>query len=270
MKFSKIFVPIAAASLSLVYSATVFLGQDMLLFKPKKQNPVGADVAPPQFKKVFAKTMDGLSLRANYFEGGADKPAILYNHGQSYNIDKLAFVMRPYIEAGFPVYMTEYRAYGGNPGKYSEAGFVLDIAAGWNFLRGEGHEKIIVHGFSMGCAHTARFAAEHKPQAVILESSFENLAQATRAATKLPLAANVLKYKMDTAGHAAKISAPTLVMHGSADKKVPIEQGRKVFQSVPHADKEFVEIPDSDHYIYTKGSIQKIITWLSSRGLDRC
>ncbi|MDR0449530.1 MAG: alpha/beta hydrolase [Rickettsiales bacterium] len=254
-----------AAGATLAYSTAVFLVQDMLLFKPGKKNPAGAaEYSFPEFREVFIETADRLRLRARYYAGDKSRPAILYNHGQSYDIDKLAFVMKPYIEEGFPVYMTGYRAYGGNPGKYSEAGFVLDIGAGWNFLRAHGHDKIIVHGFSMGCAHSASFAANEKPHALILESSFAKLSE------KVPTPARpLIKYKMDVEERARTITAPALVLHGGNDKKVPIAQGRKVFDALPGGNKEFMEIPDAGHYTYNNGSITKIIDWLRGRGLDR-
>lgn len=245
----------------------VYFWQDKIIFNPKKINPEGALPRPPELKRVGVKTSDGLDLQALYFPGDKTKPAVMWQHGNAYDIDQLGFVMKPYIDAKFPVYMTEYRGFGGNGGKLSEDGFINDIEAGWNFLKSRGHGDIVVHGFSMGCALSARFAATRRtPHALVLEAPFANLRSLiTQTRRKLLPAARFLRYDMDTEKWVGRVNAPTLVVHGDSDRKVPVAGGRAVFDASAAAEKEMMVVQGGTHYLYQSGSIGPIMNWL--RGL---
>lgn len=48
---------------------------------------------------------------------------------------------------------------------------------------------------------------------------------------------------------AARLKIPTLILHGTDDKIVPIESGRKLFAALPDdIEKQWVEIPTADHH----------------------
>jgi dipeptidyl aminopeptidase/acylaminoacyl peptidase len=245
-------------------AAVFYSKQDGMIFFPDE--PADEDImpTPTQFEKVNVETSDGLRLMALYFPGDKLKPAILWNHGNAFDVWKLGFILRPYIDAGFPVYMTEYRGFGGNPGKFSEEGFIRDIAAGWDFLKSKGHDKIIIHGYSMGCALSARFAATvRQPVALVLEAPFETLAHMARHRKgNIPLIGLFLKYEMNTAKHAKGVSAPTLVIHGDADETVPIAQARAVYESAAAARKDFIIVPGGTHRLFKSGSYEIIMDWL--------
>ncbi len=49
--------------------------------------------------------------------------------------------------------------------------------------------------------------------------------------------------------HAAHLQIPTLILHGTDDRIVPIESGRQLFASLPaRLEKKWVEIPSADHH----------------------
>jgi len=52
------------------------------------------------------------------------------------------------------------------------------------------------------------------------------------------------------------ISVPTLVMHRTDDRLVPIEQGRYLGENIPGA--KFVELPGGDHYPFT-GDVERVV-----------
>ncbi|WP_208300361.1 alpha/beta hydrolase family protein [Prosthecobacter fusiformis] len=48
---------------------------------------------------------------------------------------------------------------------------------------------------------------------------------------------------------AARLKIPTLILHGTDDKIVPIESGRKLYAALPEdIEKQWVEIPTADHH----------------------
>jgi len=248
--------------------ATVYFFQDYMLFNPRKKNPVGAESLPPRFREVVVETSDGVRLKSLYFKGDEDKPAIIWNQGQSYDIWKMGFVAHPYINAGYSVYLTGYRGFN-NPGKFSEKGFVEDIKAGYDFLKKRGHDKIVGHGYSMGCAFTARFAATRQQlQAVILEAPFANLRSVImQKYEKFTPALHLLKYDMNTESWVGQVTVPTLVIHGGRDSKVPASNGEKVFAASAASVKEKIIIPDGTHYLYQFGSGKMVMNWLKNTAI---
>lgn len=49
--------------------------------------------------------------------------------------------------------------------------------------------------------------------------------------------------------YAARLKIPTLIFHGTDDKVVPIESGRKLYAALPGGiEKQWVEIPSADHH----------------------
>lgn len=254
-----------SAGAAAAYLATLYKMQNRLMFKPNKTFKHGQHTIPQELKSIEIESAN-LTLPGLYYPGnGTNKPAILYNHGQSYNIEILSFAMKPYIEAGYPVLMAGYRYYNPNIKDFNEEDLILDLKFYNDFLNQNGHEKIVLHGHSMGCAFTASLATKLSvpPHAVVLEAPFSSLA----AAAKFPLARQVLKFKMNTLEYAKKIESPLLVMHGTADKKIPIEQGRAVFDASPSTRKDFMEIPGGSHYLYNFNSAARVIDWLNSRRL---
>jgi len=254
-----------AALVAFAVWAGVYYYQDRLIFFPDAPADENAGPTPAVFQAVRVKTRDGLDLGALYFPGDKSKPAILWNHGNAYDIYKLAFILQPYIDANFPIYMTEYRGFGDNPGKFSEDGFTRDIAAGWDFLKSRGHEKIVLHGYSMGCAMAARFAATtHRPAALVLEAPFKDLASVARHRFgRIPFMKLFLKYRMNTARDVSAVSAPTLILHGDADDVIPASHARAVYDASASRNKDFILIPGGTHKLYKSGSYKIIIDWLN-------
>ena len=48
---------------------------------------------------------------------------------------------------------------------------------------------------------------------------------------------------------ASRLSLPVLVAHGTADRVIPLESGRRLFAALPEPlEKQWIEIPDADHH----------------------
>lgn len=61
--------------------------------------------------------------------------------------------------------------------------------------------------------------------------------------------------QLDAADAAGRLSVPVLVLVNGCDDAVPVSHGTTVFGAIRHAKKEFVELPDANHYF--SGSDQR-------------
>jgi len=145
------------------------------------------------------------------------------------------------------VLLFDYRGYGGNPGRPSEAGLALDVRAARRFLveeAGVPPERLVYYGESLGAAVVAELATEHPPAGLVLRSPFVDLAAVgERHYPFLPVRA-LLRDRFPTAEHVARVAAPVTVVWGSADAMVPAEQSRAV-AAAGHA--RTVVVDGADH-----------------------
>lgn len=191
----------------------------------------------------------GIALEGWYIKGQQDKPVILYCHGLAENI---AFFQKPYkilSENGYGVFAGEYRAHGNSRAKGiipSETGIYEDVDSAVEYLQnkiGISEENIIIWGRSMGGAIAAHAATKYNFKAVILESTFTNIQEASDYVVKTDSQHPVfppykklfmrlskylpLKQKFDTASKIHKIKSPLLIAHSKPDMIVDYRMAQK-------------------------------------------
>ena len=112
----------------------------------------------------------------------ADEPIIIVFSGNAGNrSDRLTLGTRLGAD-GAGVLLTDYRGYGGNPGRPSEDGLAVDARAALSFVEISmpGH-PIVYFGESLGAAVAVELATEAPPAALVLRSPFTSLEDAARA-----------------------------------------------------------------------------------------
>jgi len=71
----------------------------------------------------------------------------------------------------------------------------------------------------------------------------------------------------DVLAQGAEISVPWLLVHGTADDVVPIEESRDIYEKASTADKKLVELPDGNHVFSENAQqpmIDTVIGWLKA------
>jgi hypothetical protein len=150
---------------------------------------------------------------------------------------------------GHAVLLTDYRGYAGNPGRPSEKGLQADARAARNWLVEEGGfaaERLVYFGESLGAGVAVALAAEQSPAALVLRSPFTSLHDV--AAHHYPFLPVRLLMRdrypaLETIGD---IVSPVLVIAGDADRIVPTEQSRRLFEAAP-GPKRLLVLPGADH-----------------------
>lgn len=194
---------------------------------------------------------DGTRLHGWWHEAAPGAPAVLFLHGNAGNIRERAPIASGYLERGVSVFMPDYRGYGRSEGRPSEEGVQLDARAAADWLRtrlGPG-TPMVVHGRSLGGAIGSRLAADRSDVAgVILESTFTSLEEMARVAYPfLPgFALRRLRGHFDTRAAVARLEVPLLLVHGTADRLIPVALGRDLHGGAPPG-AEWYEIPGAGH-----------------------
>lgn len=117
---------------------------------------------PAASRFLDVTTEDGLTLRGIHAEGGADKPVLLFFHGNASSAETSIRWLAPLHADGYTILAAAYRGYSGNPGSPGEAGLLSDgrafVAAA---RRLAGTRQIWVVGHSLGGGSSTRSFARN-------------------------------------------------------------------------------------------------------------
>lgn len=198
---------------------------------------------------VWFSSADGTKLFGWYVETAADRPVILWCHGNAGNvINRLDNLVRLF-KSSFSVFLFDYRGYGRSQGRPSEEGLYLDAIGAYDYLtrtRMIRPERLIVFGRSLGAAVAGDLAGQKPAAGLVLESSFPSIeAVAKFHYGGLPLHW-LLGAEFRLIDRLPTLSLPKLIIHGDQDDIIPLVLGRQVFDgSLPP--KSFYVIAGAGH-----------------------
>jgi fermentation-respiration switch protein FrsA (DUF1100 family) len=274
------FLVVAALALKI---ATLIL-EPWLTFHPVREYAATPRTLGLPFEDVVLRADDGVRLHAWFVPAdrggpGGSRPSsgatalpaltLLFLHGNAENIGGCLDLALRTREAGHNLLLVDYRGYGESEGRPSEAGLYKDGRAALTYLRsrqGVDPGRIVVWGRSIGAAVAVEAAAgAPAPAGVILESSFTSVPDLLRAGGHgLLFAASLMgTYRFDAAARIGRLSAPLLVVHGTADEIAPFALGRRLFDLAPGA-KEFVAIEGGGHNDLWAGHEDEV--WAKAQG----
>lgn len=182
---------------------------------------------------VALATPDGETLVLWYSPAAADRPTILFLHGNAGEIadraDRFAF----YQSRGYGVAFLSWRGYGGSTGSPSEAGLLIDTKAAYDHLRarGVGPDRLILVGESLGTGPAVISAASVPVAAVILEAPYSAAVDIARRAYPGVPVGLLMKDQYRSRDHIAAIRAPLLILHGEKDRVIPVAFGKRLFDA---------------------------------------
>ncbi len=225
-----------------------YMFQEKLIFLPTKlpQNHVFTFKA--DFDEVFIDSSDGARLNALHFYAENSKGLILYFHGNAGDLSRWGEIVQPFVQFGYDVLIMDYRTYGKSTGTLSEAALHSDAQLFYDYaLKKYDQNDILIYGRSLGASIATRLASNNNPKKLVLETPFYNLMDvAGERFPFLPLK-YVLNYKFTSNEYVQQVNAPIRIFHGTADKVVSYESGKKLFEAIPISDKVFYTIENGEH-----------------------
>jgi fermentation-respiration switch protein FrsA (DUF1100 family) len=248
----------------------LFFVQRSLLYYPSKSTFDAVEYRPLGFDLVEFETSGGLHLQSLYRPAGKGGQVILYFQGNAGHAGHRAAKVRPYLDAGYGVFLVGYRGYGPNPGKVTEKGLYGDAVAALNYLKSKGiaQGRIILYGESLGSGVAVNLAQGGRFAALVLESSFNSIAKVAQGQFPIFPVKYLVQDRYESERKISQIDAPLLFLHGLRDRTVPIRYGRALFALAPEP-KKFIEFADAGHNdLYDHGAAARVIAYLENRGLN--
>jgi uncharacterized protein len=249
----------------LVLVAALWAFQRTLLYLPDRSpvDPVASGV--PEMSVVRLHTADGLTLFAWYRAAEEGRPTIAYLHGNGGHVGYRGDRIQPLLDAGLGLLMVEYRGYGGNPGQPTEQGLQEDARAAMAFLQAHGVSvgRTVLYGESLGGAIAVAIAAEQAAAgrplaAVVLEAPVSSVTDVAAHHYPWVPVRLLLKDRFEAAARVGSIAAPLLVVHGEADRVVPVRFGRALFAAAVEP-KQAVWLDGAGHEDLVQFGLQQIV-----------
>jgi len=199
---------------------------------------------------VWFGSADGTKLFGWYVEAPADRPVILWCHGNAGNVINRLDNLRYLYGMGLSVFLFDYRGFGRSQNlRPNEEGLGQDALGAMNYLTRERMirpERIVIFGRSLGAAVAAEVASHQPAAGLILESCFPSIeAVAKHHYGGLPVHW-LLGAEFRLIDRLPQLSLPKLIIHGDKDDIIPIELGREVFEAAKPP-KSFFPIAGANH-----------------------
>lgn len=178
-------------------------------------------------------------------------PVLLYLHGARFNVVGSAFRARRMQELGFSVLAIDYRGFGKSTHTLpSETLAYEDARAAWDWLaRRYPDRPRYVFGHSLGGAIAIDLAAQVGDEAgTLVEGTFTSIPDVVRSYKWgwLPLGP-LITQRFEAVERVQRIGSPLLVVHGSEDRTIAPELGRRLYDAAS-GPKRFELVEGGSHH----------------------
>jgi fermentation-respiration switch protein FrsA (DUF1100 family) len=237
-----------AAIIAAAYLAAVgylFAFQRDYVFKPDGTLASPAEKGLPGVEVITLQTADGTTLTGWFQPAEPGKPTILYFHGNAGNVSERAKHFKQVVDSGFGFLAMSYRGFAGSDGSPSEAALVSDGLEIFDWLA-KRSDLIVLYGESLGTGVATEVAAKRQARALVLEAPYTaalDLAAATYPWVPVSL---LMRDPFLSREHILDVEEPALIVHGTADQVIPVEQGKRLFE-IAHDPKSLAVIDGATH-----------------------
>jgi uncharacterized protein len=239
-------VAAAVVLLWLVLVAFIWMFQRQLIYLPDRSTPP----LPAGVEEVSFRTADGLELSA-WFVPARDPElpvsTVLVTNGNAGHRGHRLPLAQGLAARGHAVLLMDYRGYGGNPGRPSERGLILDARGAHAYLAGRDDvaaDRIVHFGESIGSGVAAGVALDDPPTALVLRSPFPSLVHVGRHHYPFLPVGLLLRDRFPTSERLERYDGPVLVIAGGRDSIVPTALSREVAE---RAGAQYFEIAGVNH-----------------------
>lgn len=192
-----------------------------------------------------------------------DAPVLVFFHGNRGTLARVAAKIAAWHLQDIGVFAATYRGYEGNPGRPSESGLYADARTvlAWLTETGIPTTRIILYGESLGTAVVTQMAGERTFRAIVLEAPFTSMTEV--AAKRYPWIPCrwLLRDRFDSLSKIGNITVPLLILHGEADRTVPVEHARRLAEAAPET--QLVVLSGANHLnLHEQGGTPPLLAFI--------
>ncbi|HLZ65133.1 MAG TPA: alpha/beta hydrolase [Aliidongia sp.] len=253
---------ISGVALYLLALAALTIGQRHFLYFPGGDAKSPTDAGLVDGQEVSIGTEDGERLHAWYVPPRPGRPLLLYFHGNGGSLMGRAERFSVLTATGNGLLAVEYRGYPGSSGTTTEAGLHRDAEAAYQYIRNLNipPERLVIMGESLGTGLAVALAARHASAALVLDSPYSSVADVAAAQFWLFPVRLVLRDQFRSDLAIGKVEVPVLMVHGSADRVIPLAFAEKLF-ALAREPKRFVRVEGAGH-LAMDTMLPQVLDWI--------
>ena len=218
-------------------------------------------VETQRFNDASGKELDAYLIYSHGEVPALADTTIVLNHGRFVGIEHYRPRVRFFHELGYTVFVWDYRGFGKS--ETTEAPtlpeMMNDARLAYRHAQSVAPDpdKMIIYGMSIGGIPAGEMAAKFDACAQMFEAAFNSITAKieTNMALSLPgsflttgVAENDVKLRGST--------TPTLIMHGTIDDRIHINESRRLFDAIPDSTpKDLVLIDNAGHGLGFAGGV---------------
>lgn len=222
-----------------------------LIFLPMRYPHGRWEDQPAGVQEIEFTAEDGTRLHGWYAHRDDPTGVILYAHGNAGNITHRASLMRRLHDGlGCSVFLFDYRGYGKSEGRPNEAGILMDGRAARDRLAqlaGVSESDIVFMGRSLGTAVAIDLAAEGGARGLVLHSGFPSMPDVAAYHYPWLPVRWLMRTRLNAGERIRDYHGPLLQAHGEADRIIPFDLGRQLFEAAPSEQKRWLSLGGIDH-----------------------
>ncbi|MFC2031804.1 alpha/beta hydrolase [Chloroflexota bacterium] len=208
----------------------------------------------PDAATRFIEVEKGIRIGCGFWPVGKEYPSIIYFYGNGEIAGNYEFIAPYYNQKNINLFVSDYRGYGLSDGKPTITNLIQDAHPMWqgfkNIIKEEGYTgQYFLMGRSLGSIPALEIAFHYQDdiQGLIIDSgtasNFHRLwSYLKRSEQDIIENGNFLnKVKLRS------VHQPTLIIQGSNDQIIPLQEGQELFENSGASEKIFFIVPGADH-----------------------
>lgn len=250
---------------------------DLSVFNKLKLLVFGIDNPRPRNIKFPSKPYKTIILEGEvklecwYIRSTEEKGTVLLFHGYSGEKSSMLSKADIFLDLGYHVFLVDFAGSGGSEGNVTTIGYkeAEQVKRCYEYIRNNYQGEVILFGTSMGAVAIMKSFHDNilPVSKVILECPFATMQETVEARFKMM---NVPSFPMShllvfwggvqngfwafdhsPETYAKKIRCPVLLMHGSKDPKVSVDEINRIYQAL-ESPKTLVRFDEAGHEDYLK------------------
>jgi fermentation-respiration switch protein FrsA (DUF1100 family) len=228
--------------------SSLYLLQEKIIFRPTVLPQNYVFNFDSNFEELFLKPNDEAVINALHFKAENAKGIILYFHGNAGDLSRWGIIAEYFVDKHYDVLVMDYRTYGKSTGPLNEAALYQDAQFCYDYLKKQYRDsQIIVYGRSLGTGIASYIASKNNPKQLILETPYYNLEDLAKYRIPIFPVKYLMRYRFASHEYITQVKCPVAIVHGTEDRVVPFESGKKLFDATPPSLSTFTTIKNGNH-----------------------
>lgn len=231
----------------LIASITAFLkgGEGVFVYPFDPRHVIPSEAGEPRLSEEKLITSDGETLIVWTAKPKRGKPMILYFHGNGGGLKERVQRFDRLLDRGYGLIAPAYRRSSGSTGTPTEAAISSDAI---EILHHFAPQNVVYYGESLGTGVAIKLAMTNPPRGLVLEAPYTSIPDVAELTYPIPGLRSLMHEIWHSEENIQSVTAPTFVIHGTADEIIPFDLGKRLFDASPAPQKTMIRARNLGHH----------------------